>query len=117
MPKTTHVVKTRTAEKQPSTTTNLLIEWEGITPEQLQALAVKQIIIAAQAQWRRDATKEEAPVPIPATFELNAVDFATRGVIEQVTKDAVSRMIAALSDEDRKALMAEYAATQKGNRK
>lgn len=102
MSTTTHTVRTKLDARATSKTeTAATIDWSTISQEDLQKLAAKTIIIAAQAEWR-------AAGEIPETATLNAHDYANptrkpRGPVD------VKAMLAKMTPEDRAALLEQFA--------
>ena len=81
--------------------TAVTIDWSTISQEDLQKLAQKTIVIAAQSQWR-------AAGEIPTEATLNAADFANptrkpRGPVD------LKALLAKMSPEDRAALLEQFA--------
>lgn len=99
---TTFTVRTKLdARSTEKTETAVTIDWSTISQEDLQKLAQKTIVIAAQSQWR-------AAGEIPAEATLNAHDFANparkpRGPVD------VKALLAKMSPEDRAALLEQFA--------
>lgn len=88
----------RSTEK---TETAVTIDWSTISQEDLQKLAAKTIIIAAQSQWRGDGV-------IPTEATLNAHDYANptrkpRGPVD------LKALLAKMSPEERAALLEQFA--------
>ena len=102
MTTTTHTAKTRLAETdKEKTVTAVTIDWSTISIEDTRKLAERTIIIAAQAQWRKDGS-------IPEAVTLNAHEFANptkkpRGPVD------VKALLAKMSPEDRAAVLASFA--------
>lgn len=117
--KTTQVVSTKIDKDADVThSTNLTIDWEGASEEQIRALASKQIVVLVQAKFRRDATAKENPKAVPGTFTIAVKDISTKGVIEPVNVETTLARASALSDEDKAKLIAQLTASMpKGGRK
>lgn len=99
---TTTEVATKPAAGAEAVTTNLTINWAGMTDADLQALAQQALIVKAQGAWRKSG--------IPAgDFTLNAVDFKVGSRRAPQPKD-LATLIAALSPEEKAALLAKLAA-------
>jgi hypothetical protein len=82
------------------TETQVAIDFSTISQEDLQKLAAKTVVIAAQAEWR-------AAGVIPDTVTLNAHDYANptrkpRGPVD------IKALLAKMSPEERAAALAEY---------
>ena len=98
----TFTVRTKLdARSTEKTETAVTIDWSTISQEDLQKLAQKTIVIAAQSQWR-------AAGEIPAEATLNAADFANptrkpRGPVD------LKALLAKMSPEERAALLEQFA--------
>lgn len=97
---TTTEVTTRMEAGQKGIVTNLSINWEGMTREDLIALAQIQLVVKVQAGWRKGSIPE-------GDASINAVDYkvGTRAVR---TKATAEDLLKALSPEDRKALLQKF---------
>lgn len=94
-------VDTRPAAGAEAVTTNLSINWEGVSPEEVQALAQQALVVKLQGKWRKDG--------IPAgDFSVNASDYKI-GVRAPRVKQTLEQMLAALSPAERAALVAKFA--------
>ncbi len=99
---TTHKTKTKIdARAEAAIETAVTIDWSTISDADLKALAARTILIAAQAQWRKDGA-------IPAEATLNAHDFANPTRAPKKAPD-LKALLSALSAEDRAALLASLA--------
>lgn len=99
--KTTAEVATRPAAGADAITTNLSINWEGMSEDDTRALAQQALIVKLQAAWRKDG--------IPAgDHEVNAIDYRPGTRAPRKAPDLKS-LLAALSPEERAALLAQYA--------
>ena len=102
---TTITAKTKLdARAESAIETVVTIDWSNASEADIKALATRTIVIAAQAQWRKEGV-------IPSEITLDAHEFAnpTRS---QKPKDAVSAAKAALakmSPEERAAFLADLA--------
>lgn len=80
--KTQHTVKTKPDARAEAITTNLTIDWDGMTTEDLIALAQQALIVKIQSSWRANS--------IPTgDHELKAVEHkvgvrAPRGPVDPV---------------------------------
>lgn len=98
----TFTVRTKLdARSTEKTETAVTIDWSTISQEDLQKLAQKTIVIAAQSQWR-------AAGEIPKEATLNAADFANptrkpRGPVD------LKALLAKMSPEERAALLEQFA--------
>jgi hypothetical protein len=102
MNKTTTEVVTRPAAGAEGVTTNLTINWEGMTEDDLRALAQQAMIVKLQGNWRKNG--------IPAgDHEVNAVDYKVGVRAPRQPKD-LAAMIQALSPEEKAALLAKLSA-------
>lgn len=100
--KTTTEVATKPAAGEQAITTNLTIDWEGVSEEDLRALAQQALIVKLQSGWRKNT--------IPAgEFEVKAADHKV-GARAPRTKLTPEQMVAALSVEDKAALLAKLQA-------
>lgn len=98
---TNTTVKTKTSAREDAVETNLTIEWEGMEPEDVRALAQQALIVKVQNEWRRKG--------IPAgDHTIQAADYKV-GVRRPATKQTLEQMLAKLSAEERAALLEKYA--------
>ena len=98
---TNTTIKTKADAKSEAIETNLTIDWEGMEPEDVQALAQQALIVKVQGDWRRNG--------IPAgDFTVKAADHKV-GVRRPATKQTLEQMLAKLSSEERAELLAKYA--------
>jgi len=95
-------VSTKLNASAEKTDTNLTINWAGMTPEDVQALAQQALIVKLQGQWRRDGA-------IPAEATVNATDHK---VGSRAPKKSLEETVASLSADDRTALIARLLAMQ-----
>lgn len=100
--KTTTEVTTRPEAGAEGIVTNLTINWEGMTQEDIVALAQQALIVKAQSNWRKNT--------IPSgDHEVNAVDYKV-GVRAPRQKPDLASLIAKLSPDEMKALLAKLQA-------
>lgn len=98
---TNTTVSTRPAKDADAIETKLSINWDGMTDDDVQALAQQALIVKLQSNWRKNG--------IPAgDAEVNAVDFKV-GVRAPRKPADLATMIAALSPEEKAALLAKLA--------
>jgi type II secretory pathway component PulM len=93
-------VSTRARKDAEAVTTKLTINWEGISPEEIRALAQQALIVKLQGKWREDG--------IPQTIVVNAADYKI-GVRAPRRTLSLAEMLANLSPEERKALLEKFA--------
>jgi DNA-directed RNA polymerase specialized sigma24 family protein len=92
------------ARAEQATETKVTIDWSKASIEDVRALATRTIVIAAQAQWRKDGA-------IPAEVTLDAHEFANPTRAKR-TKDplaAAKEALAKMSPEERAAFLASLA--------
>lgn len=100
--KTTTEVTTKPSAGAEGVTTNLTINWEGMSEDDVRALAQQALIVKVQGQWRKDG--------IPAgDHTINAVDYKPGTRAARKPAD-LKTLLAAMSPEDRAALLAQFAA-------
>lgn len=94
-------VATRPAAGAEAVTTNLTINWDGMTPDDIRALAQQALIVKVQGVWRKDG--------IPAgDHTINAVDYKPGTRAARKPAD-LKTLLAAMTPEDRAALLAQFA--------
>lgn len=98
---TTTEVSTRPAAGEDAVTTNLTINWEGMTVEDVQALAQQALVVKLQGSWRKNGIPE-------GDFTVKAADHKI-GVRAPRGKPDLATLIAALSPEEKAALLAKLA--------
>lgn len=100
--KTIAEVVTKPAAGAEGVTTNLTINWEGMTEDDMRALAQQALIVKIQAGWRKNG--------IPSgDVEVNAADY--KPGTRQPRKPAdLKALLAAMSPEERAALLAQFTA-------
>lgn len=97
--KTETTVTTRPEAGKDGIDTKVVINWDGMTQEDLVALAQQQLVIKLQSGWRKNG--------IPAEANVNAADYKV-GVRAPRVKKTLEELLAELSPEDRKALIEKY---------
>ncbi len=76
------VIKTRVKDGAPQVTTNVTIDFETFSNEDILELAAKSLVIEAQGEWRKDGN-------IPTSATITASEFgpsaprAKRGPVDQ----------------------------------
>lgn len=98
---TQHTVKTKLdARSTDKVETAVTINWDSISIEDTQKLAAKSILISAQSEWRA-----EGVIPREATLDANSYANPSRKPRGPVD---VRKLLAAMSPEDRDALLAQF---------
>jgi hypothetical protein len=98
---TTTTVDTKPTKDAEAVTTELSINWEGMTSEDVQALAQQALIVKLQSGWRKNGIPQGA-------HEVKAVDHKV-GVRAPRQPTDIAAMLRALSPEDRAAVLAKFA--------
>ena len=93
-------IKTRLSERSERVETNLTLNFENVTQEQLQELASRSAIIAFQAKCRADGE-----IPSEATFDVAEV-FVKQPRTPKNPLDAAKAALAKMSDEERASFLA-----------
>ena len=93
-------VSTKLDARGDKSQTALTINWEGMSREDLIALATQPIVIKLQAAWRRAGS-------VPGSLEIKATDYkiGTRNSAPSMTLD---QMLAKLTPDEIKELFAKY---------
>lgn len=100
--KTMTEVATRPSAGADAVTTNLTIDWDGMSEEDTRALAQQALVVKLQGNWRKNG--------IPAgDHEVKAVDYKVGVRAPRQPKD-LAAMIQALSPEEKAALLAKLQA-------
>ena len=100
--KTVTEVKTKPDARAEAVTTNLTINWEGMTEDDVRALAQQALVVKIQGGWRKNG--------IPAgDHEVNAADFRA-GVRAPRSAPDIAALIGKLSPEEKAALLAKLTA-------
>lgn len=103
---TTTIVTTRPAAGAEGIDTNLSINWEGMSDDDLRQLAQQALVVKLQAQWRKNG--------IPAgDLEIHAADYRP-GTRATKTKPSIESMLSALTPAEKQALVAKLLATVNG---
>ena len=98
--KTEHNIATKINARSDAKNTQLTIDWENMTEDDLRELARQTIVIKVQAAWRR----AEA---IPQTATIKAHDYRV-GTRNSAPQPTVEEMLARLSPEERAALLSKF---------
>lgn len=61
---TNREVHTKADVRAESVTTNLTLNWEGMTDEEIRALAEQALVVKLQGKWRKDGIPTEATVNV-----------------------------------------------------
>lgn len=97
--KTTHTVKTKANARAEAITTNLSVDWEGMSQEDIIALAQQTLIIKVQSNWRAGT--------IPTgEVEVKATDFKV-GARQPKKPADILGLVQKMSAEERAALLAQ----------
>ena len=103
---TSTIVTTRPAAGANGIDTNLTIKWDGMSEDDVRALAQQALVVKLQAQWRKNG--------IPAgDLEISAVDYRP-GTRATKTKPSIEGMLAALTPQEKQALIAKLMASTGG---
>ena len=95
------VIKTRIAKDAPIVETQLVIDFDGVTPEQLHELAARSIIISTQALYRTSGK-------IPEMDTVKVADMLTRertGGGKKATPESLAARVLKMPAEERMAFM------------
>ena len=103
---TTTIVTTRPSAGAEGIDTNLTINWEGMTDDDVRQLAQQALVVKLQAQWRKNG--------IPSgDLEICAVDYRP-GTRATKTKPSIESMLSALTPAEKQALVAKLLASANG---
>jgi hypothetical protein len=91
-------VSTRKDKNSDEVKTNLTLNWDGVTEDDLRALAQQALIVKLQGGWRKNGIPSEVTVKV---IEHKVGTRAPRGPIDLATA------IQNLNPEERKALLAK----------
>ncbi len=95
-------VSTKAAAAAEAITTELTLDWTGVTEEDLRALAQQALIVKLQSGWRKNG--------IPSETTVKVADHRP-GVRAPKAKQDVLALARAMTPEQRAALLAELTAT------
>lgn len=101
--RTTHSISTKKDKDSPERTTQLTLDWTGVTPELMQGIATRQIVVTLQGRFRN------SDAPIPASYEFKVADYNSK-VAEPVTVETTLARASALTPEEQKKLLAQLTA-------
>lgn len=93
-------VDTRPQQGAESVKTTLTIDWTGCTEDDLRAMAQQALIVKLQGAWRKNGIPN-------GEHTVKASDYKV-GVRAKREPASIESMLAALSPEDRAALLAKY---------
>lgn len=97
--KTTTEVLTRPQAGKDGITTNLTIDWEGMTEDDTRALAQQALIVKLQSGWRKNGIPN-------GDFAVKAAEFKVGVRAPRQTKD-IAALVAMMSPEEKAALLAK----------
>lgn len=103
---TTTIVTTRPAAGAEGIDTNLSINWEGMSEDDVRQLAQQALVVKLQAQWRKNG------IPV-GDLEIRATDYRP-GTRATKTKPSIESMLSALSPAEKQALVAKLLASVNG---
>jgi hypothetical protein len=95
-------VDTKPSKDAESIKTNLTINWEGMSQEDIVALAQQALVVKLQGAWRKNGIPN-------GDFTVNATDYKVGTRAARKPAD-LATMIAALSPEEKAALLARLTA-------
>lgn len=87
------------ARAESATETAVTIDWSNTSQEDIQALAARTVVIAAQSQWRKDGV-------IPSEVTLDANDYANPTRAPRKPAD-IKALFAKMTPEEKAAFLAE----------
>lgn len=94
-------VSTKADAKAEAVRTNLTLDWEGCSPEDIRALAQQALVVKLQGNWRRNG------IPTDTTVKVSDHKVGTRApksapdvlaTIQKMSPEDRARIIAALRD-------------------
>ena len=94
-------VSTKADAKAEAVRTNLTLDWEGCSPEDIRALAQQALVVKLQGNWRRNG------IPADTTVKVSDHKVGTRApkaptdvlsAIQKMSPEDRARIIAALRD-------------------
>ena len=100
---TTYTISTSKTKDSPAQQTKITVDWTGATEDMLQQIALSQIIIKVQSNFRRNG--------IPAEFTIHAVDCVPGNRIAKVEK-TIEQLWAEMSNEQRAMLLMKHPVTE-----
>lgn len=103
---TTTIVTTRPAAGAEGIDTNLSINWEGMSDDDMRQLAQQALVVKLQAQWRKNGIPN-------GDLEIRATDYRP-GTRATKTKPSIESMLGALTPEEKQALVAKLLASVNG---
>ena len=93
-------VDTRANKDANSVKTNLTIDWDGCTEDDLRAMAQQALIVKLQGSWRKNGIPN-------GEFTVKAADYKV-GVRAKREPASIEAMLRKLTPEERQALLAKY---------
>lgn len=99
-------VDTRASKDADSIKTNLTIDWDGMTEEDLRALAQQQLIVKLQGAWRKNGIPE-------GDHTVKASDYKV-GVRAKREPANAAALLAAMSPDERRKVLEKYLADLEG---
>ena len=99
----TYEVSTKLDADGVAKVTQVTVDSEGATPDQVFDQAARTLIVTAQGGFRRNGS-------IPATHLIMVKDAGTRGAGFKVTPESIIAAAPSFTPEQRKALMTQLAA-------
>ncbi len=102
---TNKVVSTKARKDAEAIKTNLTINWDGMTEEDIRAIAQQALIVKVQGGWRTNG--------IPTECTLKAVEHKV-GTRTVAVKQTLEEQVKSLSATDRAALIAKLQASLAG---
>lgn len=98
-------VDTKPSKDATATQTKLTINWDGMSPEDIRALAQQSLVIKWQGKHR--ITKKNPEPLIPAEASVNATDYKVGSrVAKVVTIEDVKALFAKMTPEQKAAFLA-----------
>lgn len=91
-------VSTKADARAEATTTNLTIDWEGMSPEDVRALAQQALVVKLQSGWRKNG--------IPDAVTVKAVEHKVGARQPRKAPDLLA-LVGSLTPEQKAALLAK----------